>query len=325
MKTIYLHTECKGSKVMNKYNYLSKGQTVWVRSLQDIFDTLDDNAKLDGLPFMPEMARYCGHSYQVSCLPTKTCVEGVGFRSMANIVFLENLRCDGSSHDGCQRECLLFWHDAWLSDNKHEISSAQQDELGQLADKRLKTRQAGLYICQSTELGGATSPYHEKKYSLRQKFSQYLASVRSGEMSALELINKVIMAVLYRLGSVIGIDTSGEIRGRNQKTESLSLGLQSGDWVEVKNRKEIEETLDIEGKNRGLLFDPPMAEYCGQRFQVANRLENIILEETGKMISLQNTVILKGNTCKAWGCPRDNLHYWREIWLRRIASIPDQN
>ena len=35
-------------------------------------------------------------------------------RLMKSAVFLADVRCDGSAHDGCQRNCLIFWKEAWL-------------------------------------------------------------------------------------------------------------------------------------------------------------------------------------------------------------------
>lgn len=300
-----------------------EGQIAWVRSLGDILRTLDTDDKLDGLPFMPEMTRYCGQSFRVSCLPIKTCVEGVGFRGLTGIVFLEDLRCDGVSHDDCQRECLLFWNEAWLNDQPPTQTTVNQDESAELSGVHLKTMQGERYFCQSTELAGATSEYQENNLHSGGKLRKYLDDVRCGEMSITELLRRIMKAVLIRLKPLVGIDTSNEVRGNRLKTEAVSLDLQPGEWVEVKGRKEIEETLDVEGKNRGLLFDPPMLDYCGQRYRVAGRLQKIILEETGRMIPLQNTVVLEGVTCQAWNCPRANLHYWREIWLNRVHSAMD--
>ena len=93
---------------------LRRGDTVAVRSLSEIRSTLDADAKLEGLPFMPEMVPCCGQTFKVYRRADKTCVEGVGIRSMSNTVFLEGLRCDGSLHDDCQRGCLFFWKEAWL-------------------------------------------------------------------------------------------------------------------------------------------------------------------------------------------------------------------
>ena len=50
-----------------------RGDTVAVRSLGEILATLDADAKLDGLPFMPEMVPYCGKSFRVVRRADKTC------------------------------------------------------------------------------------------------------------------------------------------------------------------------------------------------------------------------------------------------------------
>lgn len=308
---------------MKNNHHFRERQTVWVRNIQDILRTLDADGKLDGLPFMPEMVRHCGRPFKISCLPTKTCVEGVGFRGLTGIVFLEDIRCDGDSHDGCQRGCLLFWKEAWLSHQPPTQSAVRQEESTTQVVAGLKTMQGERYFCQSTELAGATLQYHEEGGFQQGRLRQYLRDVWHGKMSALEFVQRSVKAILNRFKSLAGMDTSGRVLGRRLKTDSVSLDLQPGEWVEVKTRKEIEETLDVDGKNRGLLFDPPMLAYCGQRYRVAARLQNIILEETGRMIPLQNTVVLDGVTCQAWNCPRANLHFWREIWLKRVVSPAD--
>jgi len=305
-----------------KNNYpFQESQTIWVRNLDEILGTLDSDGKLDGLPFMPEMKVYCGQSFMISCIPIKTCVEGVGFRCLNDVVFLENLRCDGTSHDSCQRGCLLFWHQAWLSNKAPTQSqkSAPQKESTVSADTHLKTRQGERYFCQSTELAGATSAYHEDNSGAAEKIRQYLNDVQQGNMSLTELLLRVVKAIVNRLKYLAGMDTSGKVLGRQIKTDSVSLDLQPGEWVEVKSRKEIEATLDVEGKNRGLLFDPPMLSYCGNRYRVTNRLHKIILEESGRMVPIKNTVVLDDVICRAWNCPRANLHFWREIWLKRVV------
>jgi len=298
------------------------GQVVWVRSLQEILETLDGSGKLDGLPFMPEMIRYCGHSFRVSCMPTMTCVEGIGFRKLKDIVFLENLRCDGGSHDGCQRDCLLFWREAWLSDQAINIpSSPTLDAEVSQQNAGLKIKQGDRYFCQSTELSGIVSENLPDKFLPKGKLEtlkKMASDLLHGEMTILSFITKLYNAVLIRIQRLLGMDTSGQLVGQRKKTETLSLGLEPGEWVEIKSEKEIAETLDIHGKNRGLMFDTPMGAYCGQRFQVENQLRKIIVEETGQMVSLTNTVLLQNNVCSACGCPRANRFYWREIWLKRI-------
>jgi hypothetical protein len=91
-------------------------ELVEVRSKEEILRTLDRAGRLDELPFMPEMFRYCGQRFRVYKRAHKTCdfVNKTGIRKLPNAVHLEGLRCDGSAHGGCQAECMFFWKDAWL-------------------------------------------------------------------------------------------------------------------------------------------------------------------------------------------------------------------
>ena len=70
-----------------------------------------------------------------------------------------------------------------------------------------------------------------------------------------------------------------------------------------------------------MTFEPEMALHCGRRYRVAMPLRKIIVEDSGKMVNLSNTVILDGLVCQGicvQNCPRANYLYWREIWLRRV-------
>ncbi len=92
------------------------GELVEVRSEAEILATLDPRGMLDRLPFMPEMLKYCGMRFRVSRRAEKTCdtIAGSTSRRMIGAVHLENLRCSGEEHGGCQARCLLFWKDEWL-------------------------------------------------------------------------------------------------------------------------------------------------------------------------------------------------------------------
>lgn len=312
-------TPCAGKPVhadpVRKRQSFHTGQTVWVRGLKEILQTLDGEGKLDGLPFMPEMIIYCGRPFRVSHLPNRTCVEGIGIHEFSDVVFLDGLRCDGSGHDGCQRRCLLFWRTAWLS---HEPSQVARHDAADVAEAVLKTRQGERYFCQSTELADAATGRQEENSGLGKRLGRDLHDLRLGNVNSGEFSRHVWQTLSNRVKRLAGVATAHGITGNRQKTESLSLNLQPGEWVEVKSRQEIEATLDTAGRNKGLLFTPPMLQYCGRRYRVANRMQKMILEETGRMIGLKDTVVLDGVTCQAWGCQRSNLQFWREIWLKRI-------
>ena len=111
------------------------------------------------------------------------------------------------------------------------------------------------------------------------------------------------------------------VRGNLAKTPTDRLGLQAGEWVEVRSLAEIKQTLDSSGKNRGLELSAEMIPFCGKKMRVMRRVDRIILEMSGQMQSINDSVILEGSSCDGSfhrGCPRNNLFLWREIWLRRI-------
>ena len=49
------------------------GDWVEVRSREEILRTLDDDGRLDGMPFMPEMFAYCGTRFRIFKGAHKTC------------------------------------------------------------------------------------------------------------------------------------------------------------------------------------------------------------------------------------------------------------
>ena len=91
-------------------NALHPGDLVEVRSWADIAATLDEQGTLEKLPFMPEMLAYCGKQFRVSRQAFKTCVDDQEMRQLSGTVLLEEIRCDGKSHGGCGKACLIFPH-----------------------------------------------------------------------------------------------------------------------------------------------------------------------------------------------------------------------
>src|SRR6478672_13945134 len=108
----------EGRIAMNNESTLGLRADEWVqvRTREEILATLDANGRLDELPFMPEMLKYCGARVKVGKRAHKTCdpALGIGGRKMANTVHLSNIRCNGAAHDGCEAGCLIFWKEAWL-------------------------------------------------------------------------------------------------------------------------------------------------------------------------------------------------------------------
>ncbi len=90
-------TLANGCKNSVTGNFLP-GDLVEVLSEAEILATLDEHGSLENLPFMPEMLKFCGRTFRVSRQAFKTCVDDQEMRQFDTTVFLEEARCDGSSH-----------------------------------------------------------------------------------------------------------------------------------------------------------------------------------------------------------------------------------
>ena len=100
-----------------------------------------------------------------------------------------------------------------------------------------------------------------------------------------------------------------------------------GERVRVKSKEEIVATLDVHQRNRGLSFDVEMVPYCGGEFRVQRRVNTIIEERTGKVMTWPgDAIVLEGVVCSGClsrnrlFCARSITPYWREIWLERVAT-----
>jgi hypothetical protein len=267
------------------------------------------------MPFMPEMELFAGRRARVWRRADRVCVEGAATqRRLRDTVFLEDLRCDGKMHGGCQRECLLLWNEAWLRRPTAGTRAGSPPSPALKALPSSSPRDADSFICQSTALFEASTPLPAWRPE------QYLRDLLTGNLTLGELARSFVSNLGYKLHDRL----SRRIRrARETRTKSESLGLAVGDWVQVKTLPEIEATLDARQKNRGLEFSPGMSHYCGRRMRVRQRLERMIVEATGEMRDVANTVLLENSNCDGFcarGCPRSNPLYWREIWLRRLPA-----
>jgi hypothetical protein len=339
------------------------GELVRVRSKAEILATLDQNGRLEGLPFMPEMFEYCGRQFRVYKRAHKTCdfASGTGSRRVVKTVHLEDARCDGSAHGGCMAGCLIFWKEAWLTriidDTTSPTARAVRGAEARLTatstcteeQVRASAKRAGepiddpnpTYVCQATQLLEFTTPLSP------WDFRQYVEAYRSGNITSLwsmvprfayraydNLVNLGIgwgpvLRSLYDVfqkcvGGLPYPARTGTIPA-GMKTPTCTLGLQQGELVRVKDYRAILDTIDSEGKNRGMAFGAEMMPYCGGTYRVRDRVDRIIDERTGKMLKMKNScIILDGVICQAkynkrlLFCPRSTLAYWREVWLERV-------
>jgi hypothetical protein len=97
--------------------------------------------------------------------------------------------------------------------------------------------------------------------------------------------------------------------------------LKVGDWVEVRSKEEILQTLDSSGQLDGMPFMPEMFAFCGQRFQVYKRAHktcDTVFPVRGRRVD--KAVHLETRcTGQAHGhCDAGCLIFWKEAWLKRV-------
>ena len=338
---------------------LRTGDMVEVRSKEEILAILGPDGRLDRMPFMPEMLQYCGRRFRVSGVAHKTCDTATLLmgRRMHDAVFLEDLRCEGSSHGGCQARCLLFWKTQWLKpvDGPPDAGAAPAPAPGpprqrkaafteqQLRDATSTVMASGepRYSCQATEHWSASEPLRPLA------LWHFIADFRTGNATLGKILRVVVLHLVWRLRDLpFGWSVSVRLYDRVHRllmgrpdpyreglipdgapTPDERLDLKPGEWVEVKSHDEILQTITAHLENRGLKYNVELTPSCGQRFRVAQRVERIIEEKSGRMMTFKNPCItLESVYCRALYtpysllCTRRVTPYFREIWLRRAPA-----
>ena len=332
---------------------LRVGDLVEVRSEKEILATLDEQGAVDGMPLMPEMLEFCGKRFRVGKRADKTCntITVMESRRIYDTVHLENVRCTGAAHGGCQAQCMIYWKEAWLrrveSGGTNPRSSPREpDPPAPLRCDRVRLIQLTLrpdppnaseifYRCQATDILKASEPLRATD------MSQYVRDVTSGNIGVMALVRalffrmfqKTLRITAYRaqlwlynhFQGLLGATPYPYRRGTLDKTPKETLDLQPGELVQVKSYDEIMKTLNKNNRNRGLFFDAEMVPYCGSVRRVRARVDHIIDEHSGKMHLLPGEcLILEGAICAAkfserrLFCPRAIYPFWREIWLKRV-------
>jgi hypothetical protein len=309
-----------------------KGESVRIRSAEEILSTLDSDGTVDGLLFMPEMLQYAGREFRVRSSAHKTC-DGTGaIRQMNKTVHLEGLKCDGSAHGGCQAGCLLFLREEWLrpASEPEPAASAMTDEaaLAILMPKTRRTNDSGesVYRCQATDVVRASRPLPQ--YDPRQ----YVRDLTSGNVTLrVFLVGLIVYAfkkyqlmterILPRRLRIHGGKPYPFYQGTGTGARTPIVDVAPGQVVEIRKKDEIMPTLSPENRNRKLWFDPEMVPHCGKRAPVNRHVQRIIDESTGKMVKLGDCVVLDNVVCQGIYhrfCPRSLDQYWRSAWLRTL-------
>jgi hypothetical protein len=301
-----------------------------LRPAREILATLDEDGCAGGLPFMPEMLEFFGKRLDVRARAERTCdtLTYTGTRHFPDTVILDDLRCDGSGHDGCDARCRFLWRESWLraAGSGSGTPAPDEDDDGALAELRRRAA-AGtkrppdgpepVYRCQATELLRASEL--EQWWSPRA----LLREVTSGNVGLGRFVSVLSRAVVDQASKRLLRKSFGDGGAPSQPAKPEAAHVDVGQLVQVKSRAEIAATLNENFELRGLKFDvQEMGPYCGQRGRVTGRVRRFIDETTGKMIQLKtDAYVIDGFCCtgehstKRWFCQRGIYAWWREAWL----------
>jgi hypothetical protein len=168
---------------------------------------------------------------------------------------------------------------------------------------------------------GSTARLMNRPFKVYQKVRSYIV----WHLENLGVLRTVGYVLTGRIHPRAGSRVYRRALADNEKSShnSDALGLRPGELVEVNSIDDVLATLGPDRKYKGLLWMTGMRKFCGKRYRVFKRIENILLETNGDSRKMTNTVILEGVMCdgaKFGGCDRSCFHFWREAWLKRIEE-----
>jgi hypothetical protein len=221
---------------------LRRGDLVEVRGAGDILATLDNQGALGGMPFMPEMIPYLGRRFMVSARADKIC-DTIGStlqsRKMTDTVLLDDLRCNGVAHSGCQADCRFYWIEAWLKKVDTLAAPALAQDMADVAALRariepnVKASSEGegdevRWKCQVTQANETSVPLSTTDPR------PYFNELRSGNVGPLTFIK--VMARAAYMQPLQHFKVLRTPKGPNEKSppRAKPLNLRPVEWVRVK-------------------------------------------------------------------------------------------
>src|SRR5262245_14310568 len=260
---------------------MKAGELVALRSPAEILATLDENGTTDGLPFMPEMLEFYGKTFRVEARAERACdTIKWGVRRIPATVLLDDLRCNGGAHAGCQASCRLFWKEAWLRPASESAVSATPDDaysaLEKLVEDNVETKastaEKPIFRCQATDWFAASDAVGW--WNVRSFFNE----LSCGNVGFWRFSSTMARIVLGEIGRRLRLLPREEPVAHNASAGPAETppprGLEPGSLVQIRSRQEIEPTLDATGRNRGLFFDRhEMLPFCGKTFPIKGRIE----------------------------------------------------
>jgi hypothetical protein len=301
------------------------GDEVEIRSLQEIEATLDERGCLGGMPFQPEMVSLCGRRGRVFRSIDKIYDYGRtrGMRRLRGCVLVSGLRCDGAAHDACQARCYVIWRTEWLRHLGEQGPSEARSGAGRVAPTRVAAPADGggtrdRYLCQFTEL------HHASTAMGTWEIGKELRPLVAGNVT----VRAWVVGLATRWFNLLqGLRGGTAFPPPPRRIEGTAIAeaqpLSPGDAVIVRPLAEIASTLNAKNKHRGLWFDRDQIKHCGTTRTVLARVDRIIDDAHGQMLTMKTPCILlagvdySGETLN-FNAQHD-LFFWREVWLRKVS------
>ncbi len=308
------------AKLLQGHDLLA-GDTVEIRSVAEIQATLDSNGLVDGLPFMPEMARLCGQRARVFRVLDKVYDYGKSkrMRRVDNAVLLVGMHCDGSAHGGCEAGCSMIWRTNWLQRAPAALptTKATMHEPRTAIPDRGAESPTRLFKCQFTQLSDASRPL--STWSIRKEIRPVLSGNFTWRTMLIGWATRAFNLVQqFRRGATFPTQQLAA-------TPPIDASIAVGDSVRVRPSGVIAATLNAQNKNRGLWFDRDMLKHCHHTYQVERRVSRIVDVNSGSLITMKTPCYVLAGVCysgefQQFGPQHEDL-YWRSIWLEP-AQVP---
>lgn len=150
---------------------------------------------------------------------------------------------------------------------------------------------------------------------------------------AWQRMRKVIHAVKRRVNYVrkvavraLGKASEGSI---DAKIAGSNGELRPGDWVRIKSKKEIEQTLDEWRRLKGCAFMKEMWQFCGTEQRIFKKVRQFMDERDYVIKKTKGIYLLDNVYCdgaKDFGpCDRSCFYFWREEWLEKLPADISKN
>ena len=308
---------------------LVAGDLVEIKTWAEIHATLDEQGRLEQLPFMPEMLAMCGQrAYVFRCVHRLFDYRKTRrMRHMDGAVLLVGTVCDGSSHGGCEAACHTIWKSAWLKrvGQSDDMAGASASSHRSNPPKDSAVLQFGTqvprYACQLTQLNAASQPIGN------WSATNFLRPLISGNVAPAAFIVGWLTHLFNELQhlrqgvSFPAFELATPNGGGHEDTQ-----FEAGDRIIVKSSAEIRATLNDQLVHRGLGFESDMLKHCGRRYCVQAEVKRLIDIVTGEMRTMKTPAYILCDIHFSGERQQFNAQYeplfWRGVWLRRDGGVP---